>query len=199
MSAASGIASFSSSEHQLLGHGLHAECVSLRSDRRDEREFHYFAGCRIAIAFTSQPTNTGSMSLFSPTILVSAEDSYGNLVTGYSGDISVAIGTNPSAGTLYGTLTVAASNGVSSFDDLTIDLIGSRLYTDRFGSQDSRARRVASFNITTGIPAQLSFTVQPANTAAGASISPSIQVSAQDAGGNICHHFQRKRDAGHRQ
>jgi hypothetical protein len=38
--------------------------------------------------------------------------------------VTVAIGTNPSGGMLSGTLTVTVSNGVASFGDLSIDMIG---------------------------------------------------------------------------
>lgn len=188
VSAASGVASFSTLSINLAttGYTLNASASGLTG--ATSSSFTISPGAASQLAFTSQPTNTGSMSLFSPTILVSAEDAYGNVVTGYSGDITVAIGTNPSAGTLYGTLTVAAFNGVSSFDDLTIDLLGVG-YTLTASAAGLTGATSASFNITTGIPAQLAFTVQPANTAAGASISPSIQVSAQDAGGNLSTTF----------
>jgi len=40
------------------------------------------------------------------------------------------------------------------------------------------------FNVTTVTPTQLVFTVPPGNTGAGATISPAVRVTAQDAAGH---------------
>jgi hypothetical protein len=52
-------------------------------------------------------------------------DQFGNLLTGDNTDmVTISIGTNPSGGTLSGTVTVTVVNGIATFDDLSIDLIG---------------------------------------------------------------------------
>ena len=53
-----------------------------------------------------------------------ALDAYGNPATSFMGAVSVALGNNPSAATLSGTLTVSASNGVAAFLDLRLDRAG---------------------------------------------------------------------------
>ena len=57
-------------------------------------------------------------------VRVAALDASGNTVTSYTGSISVAIGSNPSGGTLSGTTTVAVVNGVATFGNLKIDKAG---------------------------------------------------------------------------
>ena len=57
-------------------------------------------------------------------VQVEARDLAGNATTGYAGDVTIAIGTNPGSGSLAGTLTQAASGGVATFSDLAIDLPG---------------------------------------------------------------------------
>jgi hypothetical protein len=47
----------------------------------------------------------------------------------------------------------------------------------------------AAFTITPGAATQLAFTVQPGNTAAGAAITPAVQVTARDALGNTATTF----------
>jgi hypothetical protein len=77
------------------------------------------------VVFLQQPTNTSAGQTISPAVTVAVVDQFGNVVTSDSSDtVTVAIGTNPSSGTLSGTLTVTVSNGVATFGDLSIDMVG---------------------------------------------------------------------------
>src|SRR6185295_4677299 len=80
--------------------------------------------------------------------------------------VTVAIGTNPGGGTLSGTTTVSAVSGVASFSNLSIDKSG------------------AGYTLTAAAASKLAFSVQPTNATAGVSISPSVQVTVQDAFSN---------------
>src|SRR5215472_9575733 len=60
-------------------------------------------------------------------VKVEVLDGSGKLVTGSTAAVTVAIGSNPGAGSLSGTLTVNASGGVASFSDLSIDQPGAAL------------------------------------------------------------------------
>ena len=71
-----------------------------------------------------QPSNVTVGNSISPAVAVSVEDSQGNVVTSATNSITVAIGNNPSSGTLGGTLTVAAVNGVATFSNLSINIAG---------------------------------------------------------------------------
>ncbi len=54
-------------------------------------------------------------------LVVSAEDSAGNLVPTFDGSVTVALSNNPGGATLGGTLTATAQNGVAGFSGLTIN------------------------------------------------------------------------------
>ena len=55
---------------------------------------------------------------------VSARDAFGNAATAFTGPVTVAIGTNPTGGSLSGTATVAAVAGAAAFADLSINRVG---------------------------------------------------------------------------
>src|SRR2546429_3682157 len=74
--------------------------------------------------FRSQPSTTVAGAAISPAVQVTALDPAGNPVPGFTGSVTVALGTNPGGATLGGTTTVAAVNGVASFSPLTLDKTG---------------------------------------------------------------------------
>ena len=76
------------------------------------------------LAFTTQPSNTAVGAGITPAVQVSVEDANGNVVTSDSSNVTVAIGANPGSGTLGGTRTVAAINGVATFSNLSINKVG---------------------------------------------------------------------------
>src|SRR5437016_10779454 len=110
-----------------------------------------------------------------------------NTVTAFSGNVTVAIGSNTGGGTLAGTATVAAVSGVATFPGLSINKVGSA-YTLIAGAA-GLTQTSAAFNVTPGAATQLAFTVPPSNAIAGAAIAPAVQVTAQDAQGNSATAF----------
>ena len=50
---------------------------------------------------------------------MSVEDAFGNVQTGYNGNVTLALATNPGGAALGGTLTMAATNSVAAFPGLT--------------------------------------------------------------------------------
>jgi hypothetical protein len=131
-----------------------------------------------------QPSNVVSQISITPAVAVSVEDNFGNVVTSATNQITVAIVNNPSSGTLGGTLVVNAVSGVATFSNLTIDKAGSG-YTLSAAATSLTGATSSAFNVTAGGPANLVFTVQPSNVAAGSSITPAVQVSIQDLQGNL--------------
>jgi hypothetical protein len=65
-------------------------------------------------------TDTGNYT-FSPILTVELHDIDDNLITDFTGTISLAIGTNSINGVLHGTTAVAAVGGISTFTGLNID------------------------------------------------------------------------------
>lgn len=79
------------------------------------------------LSFAVQPTATLPLMAIQPSVQVAMIDALGNRVTGYNGPVTIAIGHNGGTllpGTLSGTKTANAVNGVATFGDLSIDQPG---------------------------------------------------------------------------
>ncbi len=140
-------------------------------------------GVPTKLAFGTQPSNTTGGSVITPAVTVRILDANNNLTTS-TASVTIAIGTNPSGGTLSGTLTVAAVAGVATFSNLAINKVGTG-YTLTAASSGLTGATSNAFNVAVGPAAKLAFGVQPTNAAAGASITPAVTVQIQDAGGNL--------------
>ncbi len=140
------------------------------------------------LAFTTQPTSTVAGAPIAPAVRVTARDRLGNATTAFTGNVTVAIGTNPAAGTLSGTKVVAAVAGVATFSSLSIDRSGTG-YTLTAAATGLTGATSSAFPITPGPATQLAFTVQPASTSAGVTITPAVRVTARDALGNTATGF----------
>lgn len=80
------------------------------------------------LAFTAQPSKTLPLMTIQPAVQVTLLDAAGNPIPSYNGAVTIAIGHNGGIvmpGTLSGTLTVNAVNGVATFSNLSIDQPGS--------------------------------------------------------------------------
>jgi hypothetical protein len=111
-------------------------------------------GAGDVIAFAVQPSTAIASQIITPAIQVAVRDSLGIPDSSFTGNVTIAIGTNPGGGTLSGTGSVAAVNGVALFGDLSIDRAGNG-YTLNAQANGMSSVTSASFNIT-----------QPATTAA---------------------------------
>src|SRR5213079_2667903 len=148
--------------------------------------FNITAGTATQLVFSVQPTNAVAGAAITPAVQITAQDASGNTATGFTGNITVAIGTNPSTGTLSGTKTVAAVAGVATFPGLSIDKAGTGYTLTATGAGSTTS---AAFNITAGSATQLVFNVQPSTTTAGTAITPAVEVTAQDGNGNTATGF----------
>lgn len=75
------------------------------------------------LTFGSWPASAVEDATMGP-VTVRIEEADGTLVTTDTRDVTIAIETNPSGGTLSGDLTVAAVNGIATFSDLSINNAG---------------------------------------------------------------------------
>jgi hypothetical protein len=137
----------------------------------------------IGIAFVQQPTTAAVNATISPAVTVRAVDSDGGTVTGFAGIITVTFDQNPGNGTLSGTTSVAAVNGVATFADLSINAVGTG-YELKASATALPAVSSSEFDVTPGAPAALAFVVQPSSAIAGSVITPAITVKVVDAFGN---------------
>src|SRR3989442_6062379 len=150
--------------------------------------FSITAGSAGTLVFTVQPTSTVAGASITPAIEVTARDANGNTATGFTGNVTLAIGTNAAGGTLSGTATHAAVGGVATFAGLSIDKVGTG-YTLTASATGPATGTSTAFNITAGSAGTLVFTVQPTSSVAGASIPPAVEVTARDADGNTATGF----------
>ena len=140
------------------------------------------------LAFTGQPTSPSAGAPIAPAIQATALDARGNTATGFTGMVTLAFGTNPGGGSLSGTASVAAVNGVTRFTNLSVDKVGTG-YTLTASATGLTGTTSAAFTVTPGAATRLAFVVQPSDTAADAALSPAVQVTALDAQGNTATGF----------
>jgi len=187
--ADSGVAIFNnlSLDKVAAGYTLAATTAGLTPDT--SAAFAITPAAASQLAFTTQPTTTAAGAAITPAIQVTARDAFGNTATGYSGTVTLAIGTNPpGTGQLDGTPGVAAVAGIATFNGLNIDEAGVG-YTLTAGATGLTGATSTAFTISAGAATQLAFTVQPTNTAAGVAITPAVQVTARDAFANTAPTF----------
>ena len=70
------------------------------------------------------------------------------------------------------------------FNNISLDKIQTG-YTLKAGATGLDSATSATFNITAGAATRLAFTTEPGNTTAGVAITPAVQVTVYDAGGNV--------------
>ncbi|MGE5141801.1 MAG: beta strand repeat-containing protein, partial [Acidobacteriota bacterium] len=183
-SAASGVATFSGLSIDKSGSGYTLTATSAGLQSASCGPFDITGGTASQLAFTVQPTNVGAGTTIHPQVEVTAHDALGNVATGFTGSVTLAIANNPSGGTLSGTASVAAVAGVAAFNNLSINNAGPA-YTLSASAAGPSSATSAAFDVTTGAPSQLVFTAQPPNAAAGATLIPAVQVTAKDSSGNV--------------
>ncbi len=147
-------------------------------------DFEIKVGNATQLVFSAEPTDAEVASPIAPAIKVQLRDSGGNLITTASDLVTLGIGTNPGQTTLLGTTSVAAVGGEATFNDVSVDQLGNGYTLFAHGPGLISATSTA-FNITTGEPAKLVFSVEPSNGIAASPLSAEIKVQVQDAGGNL--------------
>ena len=136
------------------------------------------------LAFTTQPGGGTSGTAWATQPVVKVQDTYWNVVTTDTSNVTVAIGTNPASGTLSGTKTVAASSGVATFAGLSIDKAGSG-YTLVATDGSLTSATSSGFSIGAGPAAKLVFTTPPGGGTGGTAWATQPVVKVQDSNGNV--------------
>ncbi len=118
-----GIATFSnlSINRAGIGYTLQAASGSLTSATSDS--FNIAVGIASQLVIIDQPVTTFAENQIVP-VSVAVQDASGNTVPTAADSITIAIGNNPSGGTLSGVLTRNAVNGGVVFSGLAIDNLG---------------------------------------------------------------------------
>src|ERR1051325_2686497 len=152
--AAAGIATFSDLKIDKVGtaatgtgYTLSATAPSLTAVTSDA--FDIQSGTAARLQFTAQPSTSAAGAGFSPLVEVSAFDASGNVVTAFTGNVTLAIGTNVNGATLGGTKVVAGSSGVATFPGIFLDKIGNG-YTLTASASGLSGATSGAFNVTAG-------------------------------------------------
>jgi hypothetical protein len=187
-----GVANFANLNIDNSGSGFRLSATANGLSGAVSAPFTINAGAPIRVTFSVQPASTTAGATIpgvsGATVQATVRDVLGNPVKTFTGDVSMALLTNPSGGLLSGTSTVAAVAGVATFNNLSIDRSGNgyRLAVSSTGLASDTSDAIS---ITGGAATQLLFTVQPSNAPAGATIAPAVRVTALDALGNVSTSF----------
>ena len=116
-------------------------------------------------------------------LTVDAEDGSGNLLSSFNSTVTLALANNPGNGTLGGTVTATATNGVATFFGLTITSAASG-YTLVATSGLSGEGFTSAITVTPAAASQLVITTEPpASVAVNADFG--LQASIEDQYGNL--------------
>ncbi|MEX0691264.1 MAG: Ig-like domain-containing protein [Gemmatimonadales bacterium] len=109
----------------------------------------------VDLVFEVEPTVTTAGSRFARPVQIVVRDSLRNAVTGFAGGITVSLAANPGGATLMGTTTVAARDGVATFDDLALDKAGAG-YTLAAGAEGLAGATSTPFEVAPAAPRRMS-------------------------------------------
>ena len=196
VNAVSGVAGFTGCSITKTGTGytLAATSSPVLTPPVNANAFTITAGTATKLAFSTQPTvgqniqatGTGTFSAS-----VSVQDANANTVTTATNAVTLAIGTNPSAGVLActnaGGLTVNAVAGVAGFTGCSITKAGTG-YTLAATSSPVLTPPVNAnaFTMTAGAATKLVFSTQPVGgVLPGTNFATQPKVSVEDVNGNV--------------
>jgi hypothetical protein len=145
----------------------------------------FFPGPPSKLVFVQQPSNTVFGAPIKPAVTMQIQDATGNPTPGPA-SIAMALGANPTGGTLSGTTTVPLASGTATFSDLSIDRTGSG-YTLTATSAGLATVTSSLFNIIGG--GTLTFASAPTATPNVAGVGQSVvfNAGASEAGGAITY------------
>ncbi len=140
-------------------------------------------GTPFQLAFGVQPTDSAPNANINPAPIVLVQDQGGNTVTGFAGQVSLALGNNPSGAVLTSTPQNAAG-GSATFADAQVSLTGGG-YTIVASAPGLASGTSQPFTVF-GPPAKVAFVTQPRDTRININMTPDVRVAIQDADGNTC-------------
>lgn len=135
------------------------------------------------VVFGQQPTNTSAGATITPPVTVQLQDFYSNPVS--TSGIAVVMALTSGTGSLSGTKNrTTDSTGQATFNDLSINLVGTKVLTASSTSLTSAVSN--SFSIASGIPASVVTTAgTPQSTGVNRVFGTNLQATVRDAGGNL--------------
>ena len=129
----------------------------------------------------TQPGGAQTGAVLAPQPVVQVRDASGGVVNGSTAAVTATL--NGGGGTLSGTTTVNAVNGLATFTNLVVTGTGS--YTLTFASGALTPATSGSFGITAQPPTQLGISTQPGGAQTGSPLSPQPLVEIRNASGGV--------------
>jgi hypothetical protein len=130
---------------------------------------------------TTNPTSVTAGNVF--VISVTAEDASGQIVTGYAGTVSLTSG-DPLEPHPAGTFSFSQGLGITA-TLATLETAGSWPITATDTGSPSISGVSAAVTVTAAPASKVAFSQPPTNAAAGATISPAVEVQVTDPYGNL--------------
>jgi hypothetical protein len=123
VAASAGVATFSglTIDAAAAGYTIRASSTGLAQATTGTIEVTPGAPTQLVVS-VQPPTSVQAGAGFG--LVVLAEDRFGELASGYSGDVTLTLASAPGGATLGGTVTVAAAGGVATFAGLTLNQAG---------------------------------------------------------------------------
>jgi uncharacterized protein YjdB len=173
LNAVNGVATFTNL--RIDGSGNHVLTFSTAAPALQiaSNAFNVAVGPPAQLAITTQPAGASSGVDFTTQPVVEIRDAANSLVASSTVAVTAAIGTG--SGTLTGTVTVNAVNGVATFGSLRINGVGAHTLT--FTSTGLTSVTSAVVNVTQ-TPASLAIQTQPGGATTGSAMAtqPSIRI-----------------------
>ncbi|MCA9794306.1 MAG: hypothetical protein KC910_21010, partial [Candidatus Eremiobacteraeota bacterium] len=145
VNAVNGVATFTGLSVDIVGMGYTLNASSPGLTGASSSTFNVTPAAASAVLVTAQPQNIDSGGMI-PSFTVDLRDAFGNLDTNSNAAVMVTlVPVNGGMGTLGGTTTVNAVNGVATFSDLTVSSQGQ--YTLQFTSAGLTAGNSNTFSV----------------------------------------------------
>ncbi len=149
--------------------------------------FNITPAAAYALVFVQSPSNSIASSLLTPQPIVELQDQFGNAVTNQSGNVTVAIGTNPGGGSLTGTKTLPLNTATAQavYTNLSINKVGVGYTLISSGGVAPHGDTSAAFTITTASASTIALVSGDGQSAPiNRSLSSALVVKVTDAGAN---------------
>lgn len=183
LSAVAGVATFTGLSIAKASTGYVLTASGTGANSVDSAAFDVTPASPSMLAFTVQPSGVAAAAPIAPAPAVSAQDAFGNTTPSFVGAVSVALNGGTAGATLSGTATRNAASGIATFPDLSIDKAGTA-YTLTASSPGLASATSSTFDVGSGQPVSMSFTIQPGGGTAGTPFTPQPVVTLVDAAGN---------------
>ncbi len=123
LAASSGVASFLDLSLTKAAEGITLEATATDVGSVVSSQFQVIAASATKLVVITQPPNL-LLAGQAFSVVVAAEDSYGNIDPSYSQNVSIALSTNPTGASLSGGSAVMTNGGKATFANLSIDRAG---------------------------------------------------------------------------